>query len=241
MMEATARKKAHWLFGAGSEKTFSGKRRPQEDMVTSAVFGSIRLMAPEDRCKAIEMLLGPACWSATGFAGNRDVEIDLWPQNYRIGRNGPEPDVILKAKDNTVIVEVKWRAPLSDRQLENQIDAVGAENITAVVMLGEAGVEEKLLGIPCFRRTWRDVSGDFQGWQENGDTPLRRWVNTMHDFLQETDMGRIFNGLPPFNGQPRLKSVGQISYQFSKPGHSPWFDLVPTAAQPVRYTYEGNQ
>lgn len=235
MMEAVGRRKAHWLFRAGSEKAFSGKRRPQEDMVTSAVFGSIRLMSPQDRRKAIEVLLGRNAFETSNFARDHDINTVLWPR-----LEGPEdcrhvePDVLLNSAGRTTIVEVKWHAPLSKRQLEQQIEAVGAENVSAVVMLGEAGVGEKILDTPCFRRTWRDVSGELQQRQDDTDTPLARWVMMMRRFLQETDMGRIFNGLP----EPR--DAGHVIYRFRKPGHPPWLKFTPAAVGSVHYAFEGN-
>lgn len=238
MMEAVARRKASWLFGAGSDKSFSGKRRPQEDMVTSAVFGSIRLMSPEDRYRAVEVLLGSDACSAAAFVKNVDIEVDLWPRLPGLnGRRHVEPDVLLKATGRNVIVEVKWHAPLSKRQLDHQIEAVGAHNVDAVVMLGEADVDEMICNKPSFRRTWRDVSGEFQIWlkQNRGDahTPLGRWIAMMCAFLQETDMGRVFGGLSG------IADPGQVAFRFSKPGHPPWFDLAPSAVQHVRYTFEG--
>ena len=236
MMEAIARRKASWLFNAGSEKTFFGKRRPQEDMVTSAVFGSIRLMSSEDRFKAVEVLLGRDAFEAAALTNDYDIEVELWPRLAGLeGRQHVEPDVLLKAAGKTVIVEVKWHAPLSERQLEQQVEAVGAENVSAVVMLGEAGVGERIHGKSCFRRTWRDDSGDLQNWRGEIGTPLSLWVATMSAFLHETDMGRIFNGLP------LLRSVGQIAYRFNKPGHPPWLDVLPAIARPIHYTFGENQ
>lgn len=235
MMEAVGRRKAHWLFGAGSEKTFSGKRRPQEDMVTSAVFGSIRLMSLEDRRKAIEVLLGRDAFETSNFARGHDINTVLWPRLDGLkDRRHVEPDVLLNSAGRTTIVEVKWHAPLSERQLEQQIEAVGAENVSAVVMLGEAGVGEKILDTPCFRRTWRDVSGELQHRQDDADTSLGRWVMMMRMFLQETDMGRIFNGLP----DPR--DAGNVIYQFRQPGHPPWLKFTPAAVGSVHYKFEVN-
>lgn len=233
MMEAVARRKAHWLFGAGSEKTFSGKRRPQEDMVTSAVFGSIRLMSSEDRRGAIEILLGNDAFETATLPGDHDIEVELWPRLAveLEGRRHVEPDVLLKAAGKTVIVEVKWHAPLSERQLEQQVEAVGKENVSALVMLGEAGVGERIDDKPSFRRTWRDVSGELQNWRGQAGTPLGRWVATMRAFLQETDMGRVFKGLP------RPVPLGADSYAFSKPGHPPWLDSPLAMVGPVHYRF----
>lgn len=236
MMEAVARRKAHWLFGAGSEKSFSGRRRPQEDMVTSAVFGSIRLMSPEDRFRAIELLLGRDAFEATGFAKDHDIEIELWPRlPGPKGRRHVEPDVLLKAAGTTAIIEVKWHAPLSERQLEQQVAAVGVDNVKSVIMLGEAGIEDEIFGKRGFRRTWRDVSGELQQRTAEESTSLGRWIATMRAFLHETDMGRLFGGLP------QIADPGRIAFQFRKPGHPPWFDQALRGSEPVHYIFEGKQ
>lgn len=236
MMEAVARRKAHWLFGAGSEKNFSGKRRPQEDMVTSAVFGSIRLMSPEDRFTAIEVLLGRDAFEATGFAKDHDIKIELWPRLAGPkGRRHVEPDVLLEAAGKTTIIEVKWHAPLSERQLEQQVAAVGVDHVTSVVILGEAGIDDEICGTPGYRRTWRDVSGELQHRTAVESTSLGRWIATMRAFLQETDMGRVFGGLP------QIAELGRITFQFCKPGHPPWFDQALRGSQAVQYTFEGKQ
>ena len=233
MLEAVGRRKAHWLLRAGSEKTFSGKRRPQEDMVTSAVFGSIRLMSSGDRRKAIEVLLGREAFEVSNFADGHDIDAVLWPQLKGLkDRRHVEPDVLLNCADRTTIVEVKWHAPLSERQLERQIEAVGAENVSAVVMLGEAGVGERILDKPCFRRTWRDVSGALQQRRDDLDTPFGRWVLLMRNFLQETDMGRIFNGLPA----PR--NVENVTYRFEKERYSLRESFMPATVGSVQYLFE---
>lgn len=227
MLEAVARRKANWLFNAGSEKTFNGKRRPQEDMVTSAVFGSIWQMSQLDRYGSLEILLGHEAFKATGFTPEVDINVSFWPRlPGHAGRMHVEPDIILKAADKLVIVEVKWHAPLSKRQLEQQVKAVGSDKITAVVMLGEASVQDKICGVRAFRRTWRDVAAELQ--KANGP---RRWQATMLAFLQETDMGRVFAGLSVMD-DPR-----GASFQFSKPGHRPWLDRAIQEPQSTKYSF----
>lgn len=236
MLEAVARGKAHWLFNAESEKSFSGKRRPQEDMVTSAVFGSIWQMSPEDRYGAIEILLGRDAFKATGFTPDDDIEVNFWPRLAGPpGRRLVEPDILLKSAGRTAVIEVKWHAPLSESQLQQQVEAVGYENTTAVVMLGEAGVEEEICGVRAFRRTWRDVSAELQKANAPRRSPLWRWQATMKAFLQKTDMGRVFAGLSV------ITDPGGASFQFSKPGHPPWLNQDLQEPQSTNYTFGAAQ
>lgn len=240
MMEAVARGKAHWLFGASSNGLFNGKRRPQEDMVTSAVFGSILLMSPEDRRRALEIILGRECFEAVGFSGNADIDISLWPRLEGLeGRRYVEPDALLFCAGKTVIVEVKWHASLSDCQIEQQIEVavkrLTGHIVTAVVLLGEAGVEDEVFGMPCFRRTWRDVSGELQLWTSKANSSLERWVKTMSAFLQKTDMGRVFEGLST------LTDSDNAIFQFKRAGRTPWLNSAPSAVEPVHYNFKVKQ
>jgi len=241
MMEAVGRRKAHWLFGAGSEKTFSGKRRPQEDMVTSAVFGSIRLMSPEARHRALEILLGQECWNNIKLSHNSDIEIVLWKKLKLEGRRDVEPDVLLICSDKTIIVEAKWKTNPGPGQLDAQIAAAAACQDTpkcvALLLLGHTTIGDQISGPPRFSRTWRDVSGELYKWKEETGTPLSRWIAMMQGFLQETDKGRIFNGLSPVNDNPPLRSVAQATYRFSHPGNPPWLDVLPAMVGPVHFTF----
>lgn len=232
MLEAVARRKAHWLFNAGSEKSFSGKRRPQEDMVTSAVFGSIWQMSQQDRYCSLEILLGSETFKATGFTPDDDIEVEFWPRIPGLqGRRHVEPDVLLKAARKIVLVEVKWHAPLSERQLEQQVEAVGSDKITAVVMLGEAGVEDEICGVRAFRRTWRDVSQELQRLKLPKSSSLSRWQLTMSAFLQETDMGRVYSGIF------EISNPADVSFRFCKPGHRPWLGQAPQEVPLMNYSF----
>lgn len=189
-------------------------------MVTSAVFGAINLLMPDDQRRALALLLGMKCFEKAGFDPNLDISIELW-QRYDIA--GPskyvEPDVVLCCGARKVIVEVKWHASLPKDQLEKQIDAVG-EGVGALVMLGDADAEGKIGSVECFRRTWREVSSDFhkEALGERSDTPLMRWVLAISGFLQQTDKGHIFAGLPEVG----LVDPGAVFYRFQSAGSPPW-------------------
>lgn len=235
MLDAVARRKAHRLFDRDSGNLFHGAYRPQEDLITSAVFGSIRLMSASQKLHALSLVLGDEPLNAAGFSADTELSIDLWKSLRGLkGKRSVQPDVIVFSGQNCIIVEVKWHAPLSENQLELQL-AAAQENgyqVAAMVMLGEPGVTERLGGIPCFRRTWRDVSADTQRWsrrisQVSEDSA---WAATIRDFLAQTDMGRIFSGL-----DGGLAECGGAAYCFSRL-HLNATDLR-TISQ-IHYTYE---
>lgn len=236
MMEAVAQRKAQWLFNASGHKSFSGKRRPQEDMVTSAVFGSIQLLPLPDRREAIKLLLGDQCCKEFSF-GKFDIEIKLWQKLRGLEkRRFVEPDVLLTCGGKTVVIEVKWHAPIGDQQIEKQIKAAryNGFDVAAAVILGEASTGE-IEGTPSFHRTWREVSVDLQGklreQSENG--PVTRWMKSMRGFLQETDMGHVFGGIQiPYN-------TPALAFSFLKPGHPPWLDRALTWVEPISFELKG--
>lgn len=234
MMEAVGRKKAHWLFGARGAEVFVGKTRPQEDMVTSAVFGSVMLLSIADRRAAVAVLLGPDAWKAASFDLAQNIEIHLWPRLKGADDRPVEPDVLLTCGGRTLVVEVKWHANLSKRQIDKQIEVVRRAGrygeVVASVMLGNAVVETVIAGLPCVARTWRDVSGAVQAHPGTGPG-LGRWLRQVEAFLEQTDMGRIYRGLP------ELRHVERAAYRFEKPGHPPWLARpLPTAAA-THYTF----
>ena len=113
MLEAIARGKASMarlMGGAG--------RQPREDMVTSALFGPLRMMTPPERARALSVLLDVGLGDAT------TVEVKLWWPAER----GRQADVLIEAKRRgnaiRVLVEVKWGAPLSENQLVNYVELV---------------------------------------------------------------------------------------------------------------------
>lgn len=125
MMSAVARGKAHGLFDQKRSDVFHGVKRPQEDLVTSAVFGSATLLPMPARCAAFDILLGQECREAAAFAPDQDVKVEFWPGFKGSGeRHRVEPDVLLTCDGRTVIIEIKWRSPLPYNQIADEICAV---------------------------------------------------------------------------------------------------------------------
>ncbi len=239
MMEAVARKKTGSFLNKFNQDApqFNGTR-PQEDIVTSAVFGSIRLLPKEDRRSAIKLLLGHVWADSVFFATDQDIDIFLWKRLFLAEKPRlVEPDVLLRSKGMTIIVEVKWHAPLTEHQLALQAEAAigNGHQVLGVVLLGGVTQEDSVEGVPCFSRTWRDVARDLQAFQKKyeSDNPLDRWAIVMGEFLSKTDVGNIFSGLPV------PSDPGEVAYRFSKPGHTPWLDGAIAPVEPVHFQFGG--
>ncbi len=111
MLEAVAKRKAHWLLRAGSSECYTGGKRPQEDLVTSTVFGSIRLMPLDAQRPALSALLGEKVIN-DHLPGPGRIKIELWPRFGTVDRKYVEPDVVLTCDAHCLVIEVKWHAIL---------------------------------------------------------------------------------------------------------------------------------
>ena len=195
MLHAVAQGKAHRFFDKARLDTGPSGRRPQEDMVTSALFGSIAFLPDEDQRAALDLLLGGTCERALPEGG---IEIDLWRSfpdpDKALGR--VEPDVLLTCGGRTVIVEVKWHSGLGPDQLGRQLRALTDDerDVTAIVVLGTAILPDEADRLPVrpSTRTWQEVSTALA--QGPDTTPLGRWRTAVRGFLQRTDLGHTFAG-----------------------------------------------
>lgn len=240
MLEALARKKAHRLMDRVGGNEFGGKKRPQEDMITSAVFGDVRLLTGTARHEAIKLLLGVVNIAHAQFDTSADLHINLWPRlSGGPKRKFVEPDVLLSCAGKTVLVEVKWHANLSERQIEQQIEAAEREghDVVAAVLLGEAEHAASAEKVPVMHRTWRDVSADLRSAAELPISPLRAWAEMLRDALQNTDMGHTFAGLDSSSAVP----VEALNNRFISFSRAPWLrnDLYDVPA--IGFKFQRNE
>ncbi|EBA05877.1 hypothetical protein [Sagittula stellata] len=208
MLEAVAKRKAHWLLRAGSSERYTGGKRPQEDLVTSAVFGSIRLMPLDAQRPALSTLLGEKVID-DHLPGTGQIKIDLWPRFHKVGRIYVEPDVVLTCDARCLVVEVKWHAVLGKDQLEDQVLSVDPK-ASAVVLLGENDQRDAVHGVPLFPRSWRSVA-ESCGRAARETSQISSWANTIAEFLKQTDVGAVFTGIP----EPILHAPYLTEYYFS--------------------------
>ena len=241
MLEALARKKAHRLMDKSGGNQFGGKSRPQEDLITSEIFGNARIFMGPDRHDALDVLLGPTYVEHAKFDRSSELEISLWPQlGSLLDRKYVEPDVLLTCAKRTVLIEVKWHAQLSERQVEQQIEAAEqhGHTVVAAVILGEAKHTTTEVGVPLVYRTWREVSADLRQSSHSLNATLRTWATMVGAALQNTDMGHTFAGL---DGRVYAEPPGAVSYRFSAPGRPPWLKVAPYQVPAVQFNFQGNQ
>ena len=235
MLEAVARGKAGGLLSRHAAGAFGTVRRPQEDLVTSAVLGTLTFLPAPDRRRALDCLLGDTARSVADLPPDGDVTVGLWPSLPGAGeRFVVEPDAIVAVGGRVVIVEVKWHAPLPGRQIADEIAAAlahetnrsdtGSERreVAALLLLGGmwSGPDE-LDGVPVIGRTWRNLSADLAPAETHNattDTPFRRWRDAVGRFLRATDLGHVFTGL----NADALGAPGKTTYRFGPGRGEPW-------------------
>lgn len=218
MLEAMARKKASAFMATGRGEEFAGHNRPQEDMLTSAIFGSIRLLPMADQHRALGFLLGADFVREAGFDVSADIKISLWQRfdaPVSLKRTVVEPDVVLSCAGKTVIVEVKWYANLSRNQIEHQVQAVSSAGniVSAIVVLGKPESDSLVEGAHLIHRSWQRVSADLHNARGDVTGALGYWLKTLLGALQATEMGHAFAGLPLSCSQP----VDPVRYCFGIP------------------------
>jgi hypothetical protein len=217
MLDALAHRKAHRLMDKAADDLFPARRRPQEDLMTSSVFGIIRLLPQGDQYRALGLLLGEEAERAFQFDPRHPLRIRLWERFTGLeDRLLVEPDLLLSSGPATVVVEVKWHAVLSQCQVEQQVKAVtqAGEAVTAAVILGQTDSPTRVEGIPVFHRAWREASAALHNGRGVLSDPLRQWAGMVGAALQATALGHSFAGLrapvgPAVRGRPfwSLRSV----------------------------------
>lgn len=190
MLEAVARGKTK-----PDRLTGGFGRQPREDVITSAIFGPLRLIS--DPWLALDALLGRP-QPEQAWTGASSLSIDLW---RRFGTQ--EPDVILTASfpDRAplrVLVEVKWGADLGARQLPRYIEAMAEASMAPdrIVLLGCEPKHRPVLeeeGLGAEPRTWRDAARDLRRLRGGSGAPSL-WADAVFSFLQRTEKGHLFSG-----------------------------------------------
>lgn len=223
------------------ESVIEGARKqPREDLITSALFGTIKFLTPSGRSEALRAL--------TGKALHAQLDIFLWPC-FKFMDSLAEPDVVLRAraKDGPVfwIVEVKWGAPLGPDQVGREISALahgicrrgglseGPRKIVGYTLLGAEAKHTVVMdkAVKQFRElevvslAWPVVAERLRQVERHNtaDPGLAAWAEAAGAFLRTTSKGSVLGNWP------ELCTPASASYGFDA-GRN----LVPgAAAMPV--------
>jgi len=232
------------------------KRSPREDLVTSSLFGMLRLLAPEARQTALSVLCDHPLPS--------DAKIYLWP--FFIGRGeNSEPDVVLEFMKNGRrafwVIEVKWGAPLGADQCAREIRTVargrcrrggvpaGERNVHGYTLLGAEPKHQKavadlrlkvrngleavpFVGIRSLE--WTAAVEKLRTLEREADDPgLKSWSRLSADFLAGQPQGAVLGAWPTMT----MPMKGSFNFDAEER-----FALPPITAVPAtRYNFRENE
>ena len=186
-------------------------KQPREDLVTSALFGTLRFLTSTGQQRAIEALLGVA------LAG--PVEIFLWPYLRGRGENS-EPDVVIRSVDGSYwIVEVKWGAGLGADQVGREIRTVqngecrrgglpkGSRKVVGYTLLGALDKHTSAMDgarrdvgdvINLFALPWTAVTENLRALVKGSseDLGLVSWARLAASFLGGEPEGKVLGEWP---------------------------------------------
>ncbi|GLS81056.1 hypothetical protein [Paracoccus marinus] len=198
-------------------------KQPRENLITSALFGTIEFLSAPAQKLALRALIG------LELPGN--AEIFLWPYLRHLKENA-EPDVVLRVSTERGpvywVVEVKWGAPFGNEQIGREIrtlrdgecyrGGLPAEyrKVIGYVLLGAETkhaeamqeAEGELPDLSFHSVTWPEATNRLRrlAAESCGDSGLAAWARTAGDFLRGTPRGSVLVPWPPDIMMPRAES-----------------------------------
>ncbi|WP_313137898.1 hypothetical protein [Paracoccus jeotgali] len=188
-------------------------KQPREDLITSALFGTIQFLSDSAQELALQALVGCELPGSS--------EIFLWPYLSCPGENA-EPDVVLRVGADGApvywVVEVKWGAPLGDEQIGREIRTLrdgrcrrgglpaADRKVIGYALLGAEAkhsesmqaAEEKFPDVAFNSVAWPKVTERLRRLStESGDRGLTSWARTAENFLSGTPKGSLLGAWPP--------------------------------------------
>lgn len=207
-------------------------KQPREDLITSALFGTVQFLSAPAQKLALQALLNQKL--------DGDAKIYLWPYLRHAGENA-EPDVVLCINTNNGpaywIVEVKWGAPLGDEQVGREIRTLvdgecrrgdlpknGSRNVIGYTLLGaepkhvtSIQAAQKKLSYPIYSETWPKITERLRklASKSSHDTGLKTWTEVAEDFLRSTPKGSILGKWPDITIPSDAKFTFAAGRQFN--------------------------
>lgn len=211
-------------------------KQPREDLVTSALFGTVRFLTPTGQKRALEALIGATI--------SGPVDIYLWPY-LRGEKENAEPDVVIRSIDGSYwIVEVKWGADLGENQVVREIRSVqqgecrrgglpkGSRKVIGYTLLGALdkhtpAVDDARLemghAFSLYSLSWTAVTEKLRELvKKSADDPgLVAWAKLAATFLGGEPEGRVLGEWPV------LKMPQSCKFLFSEEESFPTTSSVP--------------
>lgn len=182
----------------------AGIRVPLEDVVTSTVFGPLEFMSADDRRRSIELVCEALAVGIPEPEG--EIRALFWPRlsvcDVSLRTRYSEPDLVLADDAGPVmVVEIKWGAPLSERELAAQwaaLDEGDRRRAMHLLLVQEQGPYRQDVDVD---REWVDAAGmgpwllQVRGWRSltalemlsrraDASEPVKAWASAVTAFLR---------------------------------------------------------
>lgn len=261
MLHAVNRKKARMDAFRGP-----GQRVPLEDVVTSTIFGPLLFLDQAEAEAAVSRILTTLGITPPRWDG--PTHLSLWPRRTTVEALRSkyiEPDAeIVDSTGNSLSIEVKWGARLSEMELASQWLSLSPEARTTsrhlLIALEtqpycasiEADrrviVEHCALPWPIHAVSWRRMADAFQdiGRDLRLNPGTRRWALGVHGFLRREDPLSLagWDGL-------ELAPVDPLGWRFARAYFSTvdetaasawrfadgWFEGCKTVVEPTSWSF----
>lgn len=181
----------------------AGIRVPLEDVVTSTVFGPLEFMSPDDCQRSIELIREALGLPPQYSAG--PLRALFWPrlflQDEKLRSRYSEPDLVFADDEGPmIVVEIKWGAPLSDRELAAQWAALepgDRRRAVHVLLVQEPGLYRRSVEIDrafiddrgigpwtLLVRSWRSLAAiAVLSRGSDASDAVKRWASAVTAFL----------------------------------------------------------
>jgi hypothetical protein len=227
----------------------AGQRVPMEDMITSTVFGPLAFLDNIEMSAVLDGFLTRLGVARPAWVGAQ--HLSLWPKHAEVPKDLRssyiEPDLVISDQDGaSLIIEVKWGAPLGTRELASQWLSLGEgrrmKSVHLLLVLEPHVYREHVasdtalvadrsdMAWPLFTRSWREAADAFRATSADGGLGpgTRRWAESVHSFLRREDPGALV-GWPSLG----LVPVPPVAWRAST---SPFLDLAPLSSLAWRFT-----
>lgn len=194
-------------------------KQPREDLITSALFGTVNFLSVSARELALKALVG--------FKSGGSTKIILWPYFSGDGENS-EPDVVLRTVTGGAVeywvVEVKWGAGLGDDQVGREVRTVqrgkcrreelpgedppaGGRKVIGYTLVGAEAKHRPAMdqarqqlspGLSVHEFAWPAITDRLERLAKKNanDAGLVAWAQTAKLFLNGTPQGRLLGPWP---------------------------------------------
>lgn len=206
----------------------------REDALTSSVFSPINQFDQATKWRIASQLLIRDLFSENETLKSietkipSECKIELWPRLRTSGDRSVEPDAIITFRFDgnvsiAILIEVKWKAPLGEKQLSRQRDAfittrgTSAKAFQALIVKdisdavnADASQSDNPESLSI--RTWREIYQNLhriEALSSPNDIPLKHWLSELNSAFRTMYP-------PPFKGFFSINKMSPVKWKYAE-------------------------